>query len=298
MNFWKTYIFRWDRDIIHKWPSLKKTGYIFLPLLFYFVIHDVAEIILWACLDFVMQHVSEGIKSLFTTNTDTVRGIINGSAILIGTALIWPAIRNEIQGNDTDVMTKKTEAPIAQKLTVYGVVLAFAFCMALGLNILFYQLGITGKSQSFEVVKELQYGVRFVFGLILYGVVSPFAEEAVFRGLLYNRLKRCFSVGIAVVFSSLLFGFYHGNPVQALYGTILGIVIAYLYELTGRFEVPFLFHAMANVSVYVMTYHGSLSGISPVTAWILAVVLLGMAAGFFVYLRGICKLLRQDNSAS
>lgn len=294
MDFWKTYAFRWDRDIIQKWPSLKKTGYLLLPLLFYFVIHDVAEIILWACLDFVMQHATEEIKLLFTANTDTVRGIINGSSILIGTALIWPAIRNEIRGNDTRVACETTEVVTTKKISIYGFVLAFAFCMALGLNILFYQLGITGKSQSYEVVKELQYGVQFIFGLILYGVVSPFAEEAVFRGLLYNRMKRCFSVGIAVVLSALLFGFYHGNMVQALYGTILGIVIAYLYEMTGRFEVPFLFHAMANVSVYVMTYHGALSGISPVTAWILAVVLLGMAAGFFVYLRGICKKTMDD----
>lgn len=289
MDFWKMYAFRWDRDIIQKWPSLKKTGYLLLPLLFYFVIHDVAEIILWACLDFVMQHATEEIKLLFTANTDTVRGIINGSSILIGTALIWPAIRNEIRGNDTHVAYETTEVETAQKISIYGFVLAFAFCMALGLNILFYQLGITGKSQNFEVVKELQYGVQFIFGLILYGVVSPFAEEAVFRGLLYNRMKRCFSIGIAVVLSALLFGFYHGNMVQALYGTILGIVIAYLYEMTGRFEVPFLFHAMANVSVYVMTYHNALSGMNSAMAWTMTVVLLFMAAGFFAYLRKICK---------
>ncbi|MBP3603047.1 MAG: CPBP family intramembrane metalloprotease [Lachnospiraceae bacterium] len=289
MDFWKMYAFRWDRDIIQKWPSLKKTGYLLLPLLFYFVIHDVAEIILWACLDFVMQHATEEIKLLFTANTDTVRGIINGSSILIGTALIWPAIRNEIRGNDTRVACETTEVVTTKKISIYGFVLAFAFCMALGLNILFYQLGITGKSQSYEVVKELQYGVQFVFGLILYGVISPFAEEAVFRGLLYNRMKRCFSVGIAVVLSALLFGLYHGNMVQALYGTILGIVIAYLYEMTGRFEVPFLFHAMANVSVYVMTYHNTLSGMNSAMAWTMAVVLLFMAAGFFAYLRKICK---------
>ncbi len=289
MDFWKTYIFRWDRDIIHKWPSIKKTGYLLLPLLFYFVIHDVVEILLWAGLDFIVRHVAEGIRLFLIANTDTVRGIINGSSILIGTAFIWPAIRNEIQGNDSDVICETTEMTTARKFTVYGFVLAFAFCMALGLNILFYQLGITGKSQSYEVVKELQYGVQFVFGLILYGVVSPFAEEAVFRGLLYNRMKRCFSVGIAVVLSALLFGFYHGNMVQALYGTILGIVIAYLYEMTGRFEMPFLFHAMANVSVYVMTYHNALSGMNSAMAWAMAVVLLFIAAGFFAYLRKICK---------
>lgn len=284
MEFWKTMTYRWDGESLGKWSSFRRTAYMLFFLLIYFIIHDVTEILMWAGLDVMMQSQNQSLVQFLTNHTATVRGVINGSSILLGTAIIWPAIRNEICYKQTGSErienrknvrehkgdeTKEGEV-LSEKVTCYGLVAGIAFCAAVGLNILFFQLGITSSSQSFEAINEMQYGVQFAVGLILYGIISPFTEEAVFRGLLYNRMKRCFSVGIAMVFSALLFGCYHGNFVQALYGTILGILIAYLYEKIGGFEIPVLFHSIANVSVYVMTYQGKLSRISAAFAWLLA----------------------------
>ena len=67
-------------------------------------------------------------------------------------------------------------------------------------------------------------------------------------------MKRCFNYKTALAVSSLLFGLYHGNIVQVVYGSILGLLIAYTYELYGSFAAPVLFHGVANVSVYALTY--------------------------------------------
>ena len=289
MMFWKSMIYRWDKETLKQWPSLKKSAYILLPLLLYFCIHDAAELLLWAGMDYVVRSGNEQVVAFVSNHTDTLRGIINGAVILIGTAVIWPAIGNELRGAGNPVYRKdykgRKNSDVTVAATKYGMLLGISFGLAVGLNLMLTQIGFVQSSESFEVVHKQQYGVQFVIGLILYGVISPFAEEAVFRGLLYNRMKRCFPVGIAIVLSALLFGCYHGNIVQAVYGTILGIVIAYLYEIIGGFEVPVLFHSMANVSVYAIGYQKRMSELSPPVAWIMAIVALVVAAVLLWYIR-------------
>ena len=140
----------------------------------------------------------------------------------------------------------------------YVALAVLAVFSAFGLNLLFHVTGLIAKSSSYGAVSQAQYGVAFWAGLLLYGILSPFAEEAVFRGLIYNRMKRCFGVSLGMAVSAFLFGCYHGNMVQGIYGTLLGLVIAWIYEKYGSFAAPVLFHSLANISVYVFTYYGSL----------------------------------------
>ena len=51
---------------------------------------------------------------------------------------------------------------------------------------------------------------------------------------------------VAVMISALLFGLYHGNLVQGIYAFIMGCLLALVYEWTGSFVAPVLFHMIAN----------------------------------------------------
>ena len=130
---------------------------------------------------------------------------------------------------------------------------------ALGINILFGLLQIMSVFREYEQVSEVQYQIPLLYGILLYGFISPLAEEMLFRGLLYNRMKKYFPVMTSAIVSSLLFGVYHGNVVQALYGLILGLVIVYCYEVTGNFKIPVFVHSTANIIVFVLTYHRDMS---------------------------------------
>ena len=90
----------------------------------------------------------------------------------------------------------------------------------------------------------------------VYGILSPFTEELVFRGIMFHRLRRGFSPMEAALISSLLFGFAHGNILQGIYAAIIGIVFGLAYELTGRFEVPFLLHCTCNLTVLAVEAAG------------------------------------------
>ena len=88
-------------------------------------------------------------------------------------------------------------------------------------------------------------------------------------------MKKIFSTALSLVLSALLFGFYHGNIVQASYGFLMGMLIAYTYEKCGGFLYAFLFHAAANLSVYVIT--GNLILYERLITWQNGILLAGIS---------------------
>ena len=170
-----------------------------------------------------------------------------------------------------------------KKVREYALLIVIAVSVALGVNILFVLLGITGASESYQEVAKRQYGVAFGMGLLIYGVISPLAEEIVFRGLIYNRMRRYFGRWISVIACGAMFGIYHGNPVQGIYGCILGIAITWSYERYCSFLAPVLFHAAANGAVFTVGYDGIAKGniVTPLNCAVLfGIAILGFAAAW------------------
>lgn len=271
---------RVGREQMREWSSLRRVAYILIPLLIYYVIHDVAEILLWGSLNLYMERAARENVAFLEENGATVRGIINGLAILIGAASIWKAVSGEISAP----AQKRKETGRERMLTDCFFCGVVSFLAAIGLNLLFSLVGTFSDSASYAETAQAQYGVSLAVGLVLYGVVSPFVEEAIFRGLMYNRMKRCFGFWMAILLSSLLFGCYHGNLVQALYGTLMGLLIAFLYELYGGFETAVLSHAVANVCIYALTCAGTLKKLNLGGTILLAAVTLCGAAGCLIYI--------------
>ena len=60
--------------------------------------------------------------------------------------------------------------------------------------------------------------------------------------------------------SGLVFGCYHGNPVQILYASLMGLAMALVYESYGRISAPILFHISANAVVYTCSKLGFFAG--------------------------------------
>jgi hypothetical protein len=93
-------------------------------------------------------------------------------------------------------------------------------------------------------------------GAAVYGILTPFIEEIVFRGIVWHRLRRGFAPLASAFFSSLLFAAAHENIPQAIYGFIMGMIFALSYELTLRFEIPFLLHCKCNLCVLAASAAG------------------------------------------
>ena len=98
-----------------------------------------------------------------------------------------------------------------------------------------------------ETMDQMTSGKSMWFLILSMGVIAPLAEEIVFRWLIYLRLRDYVRMGAAMVISGLIFGIYHGNRVQAVYGGILGMIFAYFLEISGCLWGSVLLHMGANI---------------------------------------------------
>ena len=112
-------------------------------------------------------------------------------------------------------------------------------------------------------------------------------EELIFRGLLFKRLREVMPMVPAVIYSALFFGLYHGNLVQIIYGTICGLLLAYVYEKFGSLKAPVLMHMTMNILACVVT---ELNGFAwmldqPMRIGIITVLCALVASGMFVLIK-------------
>lgn len=229
--------------------SFQKTANILIPFFVYFVVHDLAQVLLAFLLNASFGFFGDSYIQFVQVNAASVNGILNALALLIGMASVLPMALQEFRW---------AAAREKKKLPSYGLLVIFAVSLALGMNILLALTGLTQVSDTYTKISARQYGVAFGLGILLYGVVSPLAEEMVFRGLIYNRMKRYFKLPLAIVVCGVLFGIYHGNLVQGIYGCVLGIAITFAYEWYGSFFAPVLFHGTANACVFILSYQAEL----------------------------------------
>lgn len=135
---------------------------------------------------------------------------------------------------------------------LYGV-----FCIAAGgvLNLAWSAaLNAAGIHEAFsnETQEALLSGSAAVQAAGLCFFV-PLAEELIFRGLVYRRMKRYCSVKAAAVLSSLLFAVYHGNPIQIIFAFPMALALAAVYEQGKLFLYPVLFHMGSNGTAVIFS---------------------------------------------
>lgn len=234
-----------DKAIINdKSSSLKHAFSVILPILIYFFI--VNFIIFFFA--FIIQYFSLNggetaeLSSFFAKHSQQTSVIIQFIAMGTGAAVLIPSFLREkpvLYDKETNIVS-------------LIIIMILGICAALFFNVLFSLTGFTGSSQTYKEVADSQFSFNVVCGLLLYGILSPLTEEIVFRGIVYNRLRRYFPLGVSIFMSGILFGVYHGNIVQAAYGFLLGLIITWAYESFGSFLVPVLVHAAANMAVYIV----------------------------------------------
>ena len=99
---------------------------------------------------------------------------------------------------------------------------------------------------SFSETSNIIYSGGIVMQVLATCVGAPFAEELLFRGLIHKRLRKILKVVPAMIISSLLFGIIHGNIIQLIYATLIGLICAYVYEKFKTIWAPIILHAAAN----------------------------------------------------
>ncbi len=85
------------------------------------------------------------------------------------------------------------------------------------------------------------------FGFAVLAVaLAPFVEELTFRGFLFNTLLKYAPVSVAAVISGIVFGLFHGSISAFVPLACSGVVLAYVYYLSGSLTASMLTHAIFN----------------------------------------------------
>lgn len=84
------------------------------------------------------------------------------------------------------------------------------------------------------------------------GILAPIAEEFLFRGLIYQRLKKYVPVWLAVLAGAGIFALYHGNMVQIIFAFPMALVMLLAYEKWNSLDVPIIFHMAANLTAVLL----------------------------------------------
>lgn len=121
----------------------------------------------------------------------------------------------------------------------------------------------------------------YILNLLLLAVLPAIAEELVFRGVIFNGLRRNVSDAAAIFLSATLFTLMHSSLEQFIYPFILGVILAWLVLRTGSVVSSIIVHMCNNALAITLKFIEVQTGFDFIPKqtwlfWVLAVVLMAV----------------------
>jgi len=136
-----------------------------------------------------------------------------------------------------------------------------------------------------ENIETLMDNQNIILQILAVGIAAPLIEEIIFRGLIFNQLKKNTTISVALVIQALLFGIAHLNVVQGSYAFVLGIILGLVALWSDSLLLPIAVHVGMNLSgVFLSEFE---SGISDIAGLVMLIIsfLLAPACMLFIHRR-------------
>ena len=126
--------------------------------------------------------------------------------------------------------------------------LAFGISISLIYNILVFSLNnIFHFTDNFD-----GSNLPIVVQIVSSGIVGPILEEMLFRGIIYNRLKEFNKPMASIIITSILFGVFHTDVLNAIYAFGVSFILIFLYEKYKSIKAPIIMHIALNITIILM----------------------------------------------
>lgn len=228
-----------------KFEFVKQIGYVCLPLLVYVILYDVCTAVVRYLGYVLIDAFGEKGSIWLAGNLGTFKAMcIMGGLILTFLCMAKMAVLDGFLKTKKEIWKK----PVWQYICLFLGTIGLAY----GFQFLFAVTGFAESSETYQAVVQNQYNVSVLVGALLYGFVSPFVEEVVFRGFLFGRMRVHMHWIAALLLSSLLFGVYHGNLIQGVYGFFMGMIFGIVYHKSQNFYLAVGMHSIANLVAFLM----------------------------------------------
>lgn len=100
----------------------------------------------------------------------------------------------------------------------------------------------------------LDLGMGFIISTIFIAVMPAVCEEAMFRGVIQNSLKKIPNKWVVIVIIGVLFGACHGSVLKFLSTGLIGALFAYIVYETGNIVYTVILHFLNNFVAVVLLY--------------------------------------------
>lgn len=236
-----------------------------LPMLMFVVIREVLGSLLAILQAVLLQQADAGVLAFVSVHDADLRALSGAISMAGAFALtLWNA-RGEVNlqsGCSGEAMSGERLRARGDQLiaAAAGILAASVF-----LNLFLAGVGAVHADAAAADASAQAGRVSLPLGILIYGVLSPLAEETVFRGITLRRLyllcrekksgKTAFL--LAAGLSSLLFGIYHGSLVQGLYAAAMGFLFCLFLALGGNLFCVIVLHGGANVMTLFLSQAGT-----------------------------------------
>lgn len=132
---------------------------------------------------------------------------------------------------------------------------------------------------------------QLLLSILFFAFIPAICEELVFRGVVYNSLRRKFGARLSIIISAVAFMIIHFSIYQTMHQLIIGIVLGCLVYFTGSIVYGIIYHFVNNLTVLLLTYFSSVGaffsfsnfGLLEVMFTVLIFVIGIVATGFFFF---------------
>ena len=105
------------------------------------------------------------------------------------------------------------------------------------------------------VARIFNEAITFDFaGYLTVGIIAPFLEEWLFRGIILAALLRRYEPRKAIIWSAVIFGIAHLNPWQFIAAFIIGCAMGWLFWRTRSIWIGIFMHWANNTAGFLLGY--------------------------------------------
>ena len=136
------------------------------------------------------------------------------------------------------------------------IIIGLALQLLVSLIIVVFADVFQGVFSEYKLMEKAIFDKASVMYIIAAAVLGPLAEELIFRRFTLDILKEEFDIRIAIVIQALIFGVYHGNIIQFVYATLMGILFGFLVKKYESIVPGLLMHMVVNASFFLLPVLG------------------------------------------
>ena len=116
-----------------------------------------------------------------------------------------------------------------------------------------------------EMMESIMSGQSFILEILLTGILVPIIEEIMYRGLVFDQLRKNLPLSLALIIQALIFGIIHLNMVQGTYAFMIGILLGVALIRSRSIILPIAIHMGTNLSGVILSKYQDQIGISAET---------------------------------